>query len=67
MKIYINSEVTEIPFEVKNVSQLVGWKKLPAATTAVAYNGKLVKRENWEGCFLEENADILLISAAFGG
>lgn len=67
MKVYINNELIELPIEVRTVSDLVEWKRLPEATTAVAVEDRLVPRKNWTIKQLEDNARITLISAAFGG
>ena len=34
---------------------------------AVALNGRIIRRENWESTYLNDGDDILIINAAYGG
>lgn len=67
MILTINDVITTLPDDVKTVEHLVAWRKVPAATTAVAVNDSIVRRQNWESKFLNDNDRVVIISAAFGG
>lgn len=66
-KIQVNNNIVELPVEVNTVADFVKWKGLPAATTAVALNDKIVRKDNWELQKLDEMSRLTVISAAFGG
>ncbi|MCM1377048.1 MAG: sulfur carrier protein ThiS [Clostridium sp.] len=67
MKVYINNQLEALPKEPMTVAELIAWKKLPMAGTAVAVNDRLVVAKNWEVKQLAEEDRITLITAAFGG
>lgn len=67
MKVFLNNILTELPASVVTVDDLVKWKELPEAATAVAIDNRLVMRKNWTARQLKPEEQITLISAAFGG
>lgn len=67
MKVFLNNNLTELPVSVATVADLVRWKELPEAATAVAIDNRLIMRKNWEARQLKDQEQITLISAAFGG
>lgn len=67
MKILINNIITALPRDNMNVAEIVEWKELPAGTTAVALNDKLVRRQNWDLTIPADGDRLTLITAAFGG
>lgn len=63
MKIKVNNEEREIAADT-NVSAIVG---SDTAGTAVAVNGKIVKKPDWETTMLHDGDDMVIIKAAYGG
>lgn len=49
------------------VHDILEWRHIPEAGTAVAVNGRLIPRSRWNSEELDEHDNITLISAAFGG
>lgn len=66
MKILFNSEEINIP-ENSTVSMLKEFKNVPETGVAVAVNGKIVVGKDHNKFILNENDDVILISAAYGG
>lgn len=67
MTIKLNNETTRLPEEDMTVEGLLAWKGVNPNGTAVAVNGRLVKRESWNAVRLSDDDDVVIISAAFGG
>ena len=67
MHIKLNNEIIEFPDGNTTISDLLSSRNIKQEGTAVARNGKLVERAKWELAVLENNDDIVIISAAFGG
>lgn len=67
MRIKFNNEYIDIPEEAVTVSKLLEIKNVSSQGTAIALNGKLAPRAQWDNLNLKENDDIIVISAAFGG
>lgn len=65
MKINVNNKVTETA--AANLQLLAEEKGLPAAGVAMAMNGQMVPRAEWENTPVTEGADIIIIVAASGG
>ena len=53
--------------EAKNLAELAAELGLPDKGVAMAVDGKMVKRPEWEGKELQEGAAILIIRASCGG
>lgn len=67
MRLKINNEPVDISGDNINVNQLLAERGVSIQGTAVAINGRLAPRDRWETIRLNENDDIVIISAAFGG
>lgn len=67
MIIKLNNETIRTPHEEMTLLELLGLKNIPVNGTAIARNGRLVPRTKWDMERLEENDDIVVISAAYGG
>lgn len=66
MEIRLNSKLRELPHTM-SVAELLEREKIAAAGTAVAINGKMVRRPDWPARLVNEGDDVLVISAAYGG
>ena len=66
MEINVNGESCQITPNV-TVSQLVEKLNIPAGGTAIAVNGKIVKKDTWDSTHLAENDNVTVIRAAYGG
>lgn len=67
MIIKINNEVLETPSENMTLREMLVWRGVKEAGTAIAVNDRLVSRTRWDVEKLSENDNVTLISAAFGG
>lgn len=67
MTIKFNNEYIILPSELMKVSEFLKWKEIPAEGTAIAINGRLLNHSKWDITVLNENDDVVIISAAFGG
>lgn len=67
MIIKINDKVIETPSDHMTVHDILEWRHIPEAGTAVAVHGRLIPRSRWNSEELDEHDNITLISAAFGG
>lgn len=62
--------LNDIPTEVESgitVSALASEQQAGETGSAVAVNGKLVRRADWDSVTLNENDNVLIIKAAYGG
>lgn len=66
MTIKVNNEPVELTDNV-NVAHLIEFMKIATGGLAVACNGVIVKRENWEAHQLHPGDEVLIIKAAYGG
>ncbi len=67
MTVKINHETVSLPEGLTTLGETLRWKGVPDGGTAVALNGRLVPRSRWDATALDQNDDIVVISAAFGG
>ncbi len=67
MRVYVNDQPKMLPVTVENIADLLEHLSIKTAGTAVAVNGKIVRRENWPVSNLNEEDKIMIISAAYGG
>lgn len=67
MTVYINSKPTELPAEVKTISQLLKFLRIPEEGTGVGINNRLVKASDRDLTYLKDEDRLLIISATFGG
>lgn len=65
MKLTVNQQSIET--EAKNLEELVAELNLPNQGVAVAVDNRLVKRNEWAGYDLTDDAKITIIKAACGG
>ncbi len=65
MKIQLNGEKTET--SSRTVAELVRETKAPDSGVAVALNGVVVRRSEWENAALKESDEIEIIRAVQGG
>lgn len=65
MNIIINNENKETA--AATLAELATELALPLKGVAVAIDNKIVPRTTWEATALTENANIVIIKAAFGG
>lgn len=66
MIIYVNSKALELEYPI-NIKELLSRQNIPSAGTAVAVNGKMVRRPEWTQYMLNDGNEVLIISAAYGG
>lgn len=66
MEITINGQKRQTA-DGQTIEQLMIEMQTPEQGTAVAVNGKVVKRADWSAAALKEGDEILVISAAYGG
>lgn len=66
MNISVNNESKEVEASM-TVASLVRSLSDRKGGVAVAVNGKLVRRQQWEETALAENDDVVIINAAYGG
>lgn len=66
MEIIVNGEKRQLT-DGQTVAQLMEELQTPLQGTAVAVNGKVAKRADWDGYALHDGDEILVISAAYGG
>lgn len=67
MIVKINSEVFDTPSDTMTVRDIIEWRGIQDAGTAVAVNDRLIPRNRWDSEQVSENDNITVISAAFGG
>lgn len=66
MEIRVNSRLRKLDCGM-SVAELLRADGVPSAGTAVAVNGKIVRRTEWEARLVCEGDDIIIIQAAYGG
>ena len=67
MQIYLNDVLTTIPNDYMTVEELIKWKELPVQGTAIAIDGKVIRRTAWTATTFTPLCHVNVISAAFGG
>ncbi len=67
MKVTVNDIICELQPHT-SVQELIRLRGLEGkGGVAVAVNGKVVRRSDWDGCMLKDLDNILIINAAYGG
>ncbi len=66
MIVSVNKENVEVP-ENSNIAKLVEQLHLPEHGTAIAIKSTVIPRTDWNNVQLNENDEIIVISAAYGG
>ncbi|MBU1083880.1 MAG: sulfur carrier protein ThiS [Candidatus Omnitrophica bacterium] len=66
MKIHINGK-EEVIEDIKNLTDLIGSKKLKANNIVIEYNLKVVPREQWDRVALSEGDRLEIVSFVGGG
>lgn len=67
MHIRLNNEITVLPHESMTLREVLRWRNISENGTAVAVNGQLAPRSQWDVTYFCENDDVVIISAAYGG
>jgi len=67
IRITINNTAETFNSETLTVAELVTIKNIPEKGTAIAVNGRIARKANWETTTLKDGDSIILISAAYGG
>lgn len=67
MHVRINNKLEDFSEDSLTVEDLVKLKNIPEQGTAIALNGKLIIHSKWGLTKVNENDDLVIISAAFGG
>ena len=67
IRLTINNKVEFINSEKLYLSELVALKNIPLKGTAVAVNGKIARKENWDTTKISAGDSLTVISAAYGG
>lgn len=67
MKVIINNKPAELPRPFVTVSEMVQLQGIKPEGTAVAVNGRICRRSEWDSKQISEGDEITVISAAFGG
>lgn len=67
MNIILNNIPTPLPSGYMTIEDLVKWRNIKAAGTAIALNDKIVRKESWNLTRLSDMDRVTIISAAFGG
>lgn len=63
----VNGQTIEVTPDLEMLDKFLQWRRIPAAGTAVAINGKIIKKENWCITRLKVNDSLMIISGAYGG
>ncbi|MGM0905260.1 MAG: sulfur carrier protein ThiS [Pseudomonadota bacterium] len=66
MRIQVNDKDLEIT-EKTNLSKLLSAQSVDTSAVAVAINGQIIHREQWQQTKLKDNDTITLIQAVAGG
>lgn len=66
MRIQINDKHLDIT-EKTNLSQLLSAQDIDTSAVAVALNGQVIHREQWQQTELKDNDSITLVQAVAGG
>lgn len=66
MRIQVNDKHLDIT-EKTNLSQLLSAQNIDTSAVAVAMNGQIIHREQWQQTKLKDNDTITLVQAVAGG
>ena len=66
MKVNFNGKEIDVNSDIV-LTGLLALENVPSVGVAVAINGKVVRKAEWESTHLKENDNILVISAVCGG
>lgn len=66
MKIKVNNQGIDIADKM-TVAELAALRGLPDRGVAVAVNDRIVRRDGWSTCVLNDGDDVTVITAAYGG
>ncbi|MGM0428779.1 MAG: sulfur carrier protein ThiS [Pseudomonadota bacterium] len=66
MRIQVNDKYFEIT-EKTNLSQLLSAQNIDTSAVAVAMNGQIIHREQWQQTELKDNDTVTLVQAVAGG
>ncbi|MCP1339563.1 sulfur carrier protein ThiS [Idiomarina sp. M1R2S28] len=66
MRVQVNDKHFEIT-EKTNLSQLLSAQNIDTSAVAVAMNGQIIHREQWQQTELKDNDTITLVQAVAGG
>lgn len=66
MRIQVNDKYLEIT-EKTNLSQLLSAQNIDTSAIAVAMNGQIIHREQWQQTELKDNDTVTLVQAVAGG
>lgn len=67
MTIIVNDEQYTSDSEQLTIAELLAQKGISTKGTAVALNGKIALRKDWETRLLKEGDSLVIIKAAYGG
>ncbi|MGM9816458.1 MAG: sulfur carrier protein ThiS [Lepagella sp.] len=67
MVIKLNNEVVTTPTDDMTVLDLLKWRNVHETGTAVAINSQIIAQSKWDITKLQNDDNVLVISAAFGG
>lgn len=67
MNIKINNKTVSLPKDDMSVKDVLQLMEIKSGGTAIAINDKLVKRDLWDSIKINDNDEITIITAAFGG
>lgn len=67
MEITVNNELKNLPEEVQTVADLASLLNVKPQGTALAVNGSVVLKRNWETHKLRPHDNVMIITAAYGG
>lgn len=66
MRIQVNDKQLEVTEKI-NLSQLLSAQNVDTSAVAVALNGQIIHREQWQQTELKDNDTITLVQAVAGG
>lgn len=67
MTITINNQTVTLAPETITITTLLDMRGINPQGTAVAVNGKVCRRQNWDSTHIADGDNITVISASFGG
>ena len=67
ISVIINGSIVELPESVTNVAEMLEWRQIPAAGTAVGIDSVLIPAPRHHMTLLKHMDNIMIISAAYGG
>lgn len=67
MNVIYNGKLTPMTEEFVTLSRFAEEQNVPPKGSAIAVNGKLVPRKDWDTYSLKDGDDVVAINAAYGG